>query len=259
MKYILLLLILSSLLIVETSCKKGYSQAVPVADSMRLDGKANWTSYSYLPAQVIWRTDGWIHFIDETSVLEAQAKIGTMMAKEILRNDFTITFQLKLNKLCTSANMDKLTLPLNDGFGESNQTNDDNINEAGFSIAVVFPGKPLRVIFAITKAQDYEATKHLEIWKVTNSTRSKYYAFQRIYKGGDLEINKVHTISMQYVDESEFTTRGRIFVDDKKLLENIFGMQNSYGGNGSVVFQCKGTTSNPVNFFVKNIDVKIKK
>jgi|GEM_PF-5997327 len=240
------------------SCKKSGDTSPPpfIVDTLDLSDKKHWTSLAVHPAYVGFEANNVMKLVDSTSVLEAQSKMITMAASKYMSSDFTLKVDVKLISLCNSGNLDRLTPPVNDGFGETKDTNDDNINEAGFSTAIVFPNHHYRVIFAIVKAQDYNVSKELEVWKVINSEKKGYYIFQRIYSGKDIPMNKLFHLKfhISYVNGTEWD--GELSINGKSILKNTFGMSNTYGGMGSWIFQCKGTTPHPVTYEVSKMTVE---
>ncbi|MEC5147443.1 hypothetical protein UNH65_28215 [Chitinophaga sp. 180180018-2] len=252
----LILCLFASLSSMLFSCKKDGDLAPQfLIDTVYLGGKEHWHTMSVHPAYMKVDTGGWLKLVDSSSVLGAQAKMVTMDAARYMSKDFTLNLNVRLNNLCNSLNLDRLTPPNNDGFGESNETNDDNINEAGFSMAIVFPNYPYRIIFAILKAQDYNTSKNLEIWRVINGSKKGYYIFQRIYSGKAIQLNKVHALSFHITYKDGAQWNGTLSIDKKVVVKSTFGMSNTYAGLGSWLFQCKGTTPHPVVFEVKDMTI----
>ncbi|MGN7758908.1 hypothetical protein ACTJIV_15655 [Chryseobacterium sp. 22532] len=198
--------------------------------------------------------DGGIKLIDNITAVNNQAKIRSL--KFDFGNVFSVFMKVKFMQLNNSYNMDILDGIINQ-YGETNNTNDDNINKSGFSFAVIHPTLSVRPIFSIVKSIDYDTSGNLEIWRIIKPTNF-VAGFERIWTGKDIPMNAFFDmqIDFEFNTETNANYYVSITVNGQKLVNrSLMGMNSNYAGNKSLLFQCKGTTEEPAEFIVKNIKV----
>ena len=212
-----------------------------------------WENYSDGAGNVTVAENG-LKLLDNITAVNNQAKIRTL--KFSLSNVFSVFMSVKFLQLNNSYNMDILDGVIN-GYGETNETGDDNINKSGFSFAVIHPTLAIRPIFSIVKAIDYETSGNLEIWRIVKPANF-VAGFERIWSGKEIPMNAFFDMQIDF----EFNTQTNknyyisIVVAGKRLVHrSLMGMESNYGGQGSLLFQCKGIASDPAEYIVKNIKV----
>lgn len=221
-------------------------------------GINSWNNFSDGNKSLVTVVSEGLKLHDNDSTLNTQAKIRSLRFNP--SNDFTVIKKIKFLQLNSSYNMDMLDGILN-GYGATNSTGDDNINKSGFSFAYVHPTLNVRPIYSICKSVDFDTSGNLEIWKII--APSGYLAgFERIWSGKDITMNEDCVIETQFkfneVTQSNYYIT--IKVNGKMLVDNVLmGMINNHGGNNSFLFQCKGISTEPAEYIVKDFKVLDKK
>lgn len=234
-----------------------YRSQVSNCDALAGSSDAGWINFSDGTNQTIINNSS-LYLLDNVTTVENQTKVKTTMFEQAAT--MTLKIDLTLAQLNNSANMDDLSA--GDGYGETNETGDDNINRSGLSFAIIHPLFAVRPIFSIVKAVDYATSNNIEIWGVYNSTITPgYVAFERIYSGAAIPMNDRFTLELDY----NFTPRLwpstdiyiiNIRVGDETLVSGFeSGMTSNYAGNGSFLFQCKGTAAEPAEYYVHRFEV----
>lgn len=212
-----------------------------------------WENFSDGSASVSL-AEGGIKLLDNITTVNNQAKIRTL--KFELANKFSVFMKVKFLQLNNSYNMDILDGNIN-GYGETNNTDDDNINKSGFSFAVIHPTLSVRPIFSIVKAIDYDTSGNLEIWRITKPANF-VAGFERIWTGKDIPMNAFFDMQIDFLFNTATNTNYyiSITVNGRRLVnQSLMGMNSNYAGNSSLLFQCKGTATEPAEYIVKDVKV----
>lgn len=205
----------------------------------------DWTDFSD-GGNATTNVGGALYLRDANSTFNTQTKVRA--SSLLFAPKMYISFGVTFEDLNDSFNMDNLT-PEIPGYGTTNLTSDDNINKSGLSFAIVHPSMPIRAIWSITKAQDYDITGNLEVWVVEDGDEAGWVVFRREWIGNTIPIGTRFQIDSEYnlVTESEYEVT--LKANGVTLLNKIrMGMQSVYAGNQSMLFQCKGTAEYPVAY-----------
>jgi hypothetical protein len=239
-----------------TLIHKGLPLSISNCNALGTNPTLGWEDYSDGSNKTIIKNNA-LYILDSSSVLGNQTKARTQQF--FFSDVMSIIMDLDLVQLNNSANMDGLGTGFpDDGIGSTpvSQTSDNTINRSGLSFAIVHPTLPLRCIFSIVKAQNYSSTGNVELWKVYDSNAQTHFTFERIYSGKDIPLNQRFSLQVDYSLASDTSYSVTIKVGNKILVDNQFmGMNSTYGGQKSLLFQCKGTSTEPVEFYVHKLQV----
>lgn len=221
---------------------------------------SGWVNFSDGSNTVIIK-DGTMFLEDSNSTANNQTKALTTMFS--LLDSFSIDIVLKFEKLNNSLILDQLATgdtALDGHTVTANVGDAQGGNTTGLSFILVHQSVSMRCVFIVIKAVDYDNTGNIEIWKVNAGIpiAFDYVEFTRVYSGRDIPIGHQFKLTAEYEVYMTVGDRKSYYMTikkDNKVLVNreICSHNSNYGGNGSMLFQCKGVAERPVSFYVYRV------